>query len=179
MKNITDQVQRFPIRVTVPDPVLPELRDRVAVTNVQMWRDGKRQNLSLTQAETSFRRDLAAGSGSATFNIGEIEVHPDEKIEFTFSYRMAKGVDDAEVLQSMYASDSLRISVVDYGQQPRSIRVNAIHPDPIEHLASEEDGKAHNYRINRYLMPHHGAVLYWRPLSFPEWSGHIRPRVAG
>jgi hypothetical protein len=160
--NITEQTQLFPIQVSLPNPIHQGMKDRVGVSGILVWRSGQRQELELAVAEQSFRAQMQTNSFQFLFDAGAIEMQPQEKIEIASTFTLAKQVEDNEVLQGKYPADSLRIAIVDHCTKKRLIGARSIHPDTLEHESPAGTTDTYQYRINRYLLPHHGAVFWWK-----------------
>jgi hypothetical protein len=148
--------------VSLPNPLHSGLKEKVGVSGIIIWRAGKREDLELATAERHFRKKLQIDSFQVRFSAGSLALQPGEKIEIALTFTLAKQAEDAEVLQGAYPSDTLRISIVDHGQTRRLIGARAIHPDELEHISPAGADNTHQFRINRYMLPHHGAVIWWK-----------------
>jgi hypothetical protein len=159
--NIDENMAQFPLRVSLPNPADPSLKPKVGVSNVLVWREGRREDVALSDADVSFRKQMDDNVVNPVFHAGFIDVHPKQKIEVSVTFTLAKQFDDTELIQTLYPTDSLRITISDHGPTKRFIRARSIHPDALEIETPVHATGTYQARINRYLLPHHGFIFWW------------------
>lgn len=163
--NITSEVREFPCRVGLPIPPAKFLRDHVAVLGYVVWKDGVRSEFDLQEAQRHFTSRQDDDGATEFFSLGAMQLKPREKLEVSISFKLAKLPNDTELVQTVYPSDSLRISIEDHGPKKRKIGACSIHPDNLETVAAVALEGSYHYRISRYLLPHNGAAFWWNSIA--------------
>jgi hypothetical protein len=161
--NVSDAPQSFPVAVLVPNPLDPGLKDKCDVPSAAVVQNGHRRDLDISGPRARFRLAMAKSTAAhVTCRCGDIELAPGEEAELDLRYVMAKHEDDSDHFETLYPSDSLRVMVVDRGARERRVGANAHHPGQLEDQTLTSNGGPYLYRINRYLLPHQGASIWWR-----------------
>jgi hypothetical protein len=162
--NITDEIQAFPLQISLPNPMHSSMKDKVGVSSLLLWQSGKRQEPDLREAQRAFRDQIQGDSAQVPFSAGSVEILPQDKVEVAFTFTLVKYPSDSEILRGPYPSDSLQVFIVDHGPSKRQLGGHSIHPDPLERVSPTGSGDAYQFRINRYLLPHHGVVIFWKAM---------------
>jgi hypothetical protein len=163
MKNIGNSKATLPVKIGLPNPILNELKSKCAVNRIIVKRNGNSEDFNLTTSEEEFRKSLENNSlFSVPFNGPQLDLSPDETVEIVFDYTMAKEEEDTEIGQTLYPTDSLSITVVDRNPKKRVVRARSIHPTELEDDTSAQAEGTYNFRLNRYVLPHQGFVIWWK-----------------
>lgn len=161
--NVSDVPQSFPVAVLVPNPLDPALKDKCDVPSAAIIQHGQRRDLDISGPRARFRLAMVKSTAAhVTCRCGDIELAPGEEAEIDLRYVMAKHEDDSDHFEILYPSDSLRVMVVDRGAQERRVGASAHHPGQLEDQTLTSSGGPYLYRLNRYLLPHQGASIWWR-----------------
>jgi hypothetical protein len=159
IENISDTPQKFPLRVALPNPVVQGLKEKTDVFSFSYVQHGAQHSVDLTKAKEMFRLNLAESQRSHVICEAEpILLEKGERAEVEYRYAMAKENEDAENFETLYPSDSIRLMIVDRGS--RRIGASSHHPSELECLTLE--GGPVQYRLNRYLLPHQGVLIWWK-----------------
>lgn len=164
VQNISDETKTFPIRVAVPNPTLKELRLISDVISCSYAINGAaKSEPDLRNARDRFRREMYSSNAThITCEFCNIEIPRDGYADVHLRYIMPKEDEDTEVFETLYPSDSLNLMIVDRDGLKRRIGASAHHPGELENQTLTADGGPYQYRLNRYLLPHQGASIWWK-----------------
>jgi hypothetical protein len=153
--NISNSSWVYPLKITLPLPANPKLQNTVGVSGILLWQRGKKLTARLT-------KQVSHGCiAEVTYHAGDVIIYPEEEIEVAITFTLVKNLDDTEVVQTLYPTDSLRLAIVDQGSSDRLIGAKSIHVDTLENDTPDGAGNTRQYRINRYLLPHNGIIFWW------------------
>lgn len=161
--NISDAPRSFPIAVTLSNPFEPGLKEKCDVPSARLHQHGAWRDVDIAGGRARFRLALArSAAAQVRCHCGDVQLISGEEAELDIRYVMAKREEDADTFETLYPSDSLRLMVVDHGAQGRRIGAIAHHPGALEDQTLTADGGPYQYRLDRYLLPHQGATIWWR-----------------
>ncbi|HEX3431159.1 MAG TPA: hypothetical protein VHT03_09750 [Rhizomicrobium sp.] len=163
IKNVSDGPAKYPVGVSLPNPMIDEIKSHCRVNRIAVKIAGKYVPYDLEEAEKSFRESLRDDSQfQCTFKVGEIDLEPGQEIEIIIDYVMAKEDEDTEIFQTRYPTDSLILTIMDRGPTRRVIRARAIHLADLENDTAAEAEGTYNFKLDRYLLPHQGFAIWWK-----------------
>jgi hypothetical protein len=163
VRNVGNAAAAHPIRVALPNALHEDMKAKCGVNRVTLRRKGTPEVLDLTAAEKAFREDLAkTGNSQAVFSLPSVSLAPDEEIELVWDYVMAKENEDTEIMQTLYPTESVTITVMDTNPARRLVQARSIHPASLEDDTSAQAKGTYNFRLDRYLLPHQGFIIWWK-----------------
>lgn len=163
VKNVSNDVAELPVGIALPNPMIDEMKPFCKLNRISIKKDGKEIAVSLDKAEAAFRAALKDDSVSQVMMpIQEVTLDPDEEVDMVFDYTMAKEFEDTEVFTTRYPTDSVTLTVHDRGAIKRVVRARAIHPTDLVNDSSSETYGSYNFRLQRYLLPQQGFVIWWK-----------------
>jgi hypothetical protein len=166
--NITGAPAELPVQIGLPNPLVQALKEKCGVDKLTIKQNGKSENIDLAIGEAAFRASLQDQSAHhATFKGPTITIMPNQKVptEIVWHYVMAKEEEDNELGTTFLPMDSLSITIVDRNPGKRTVKARAIHPTDLEDDTSAASQGTYNFRLNRYVLPHQGFVVWWKKLT--------------
>lgn len=172
LKNISVDTATVKIGVGLPNPIHPNMRAKTDVTSITVRHgENDEERLDLTQARQKMREQMADDQKYVAFcTAAERKLEPDEEIMVCADYVMAKETEDTEVLQSLYPTDGIRVTIFDTAPEKRIVRGRAIHRVDLQDRSSPEEPHTRIYSLEHHLLPHQGAMIWWKAKRQP--NGH-------
>lgn len=160
LRNVGYLPKPFPVVIFLPNPFRQALKERVSVTRVVVRQD----ELDITDARRAFEVDLLESQRSqVAFNCNEdIILQPDETVQLTFEYVMAKEKDDDEIFNTIFAADSITLKIRDRDPLERQVGARSLHPKPLQCLRCSPEGGQYEFQLSDYLLPYQGVVFWWK-----------------
>lgn len=163
LKNIGLDPCTVPVGVGLPNPIQPGMRDKCDVHSISVRRPGRvEEPLDLTKAKVTMREQMADDKKHIGRCIFDCNLQPGEEIRVHADYVMAKELEDTEVLQSLFPSDGLRVTVIDRAPAKRVIRAKSIHRAPVRDSSSPDEMGTYIFGIEHHMLPHQGLMLWWK-----------------
>lgn len=161
--NVSNKLEKYKFNLSLPDPIHDKLREKVTVSRVAWRRNLHWSEVDITKSLEKFKETLLSNDKPrVTFEGGEIPILANETIHICLSYSMAKEPEDSEILETLFPCDGISVSVTDMSPSKRTIRARAIHPGELDNTSSREDLGQYTYRLDRFLLPHQGVLLWWK-----------------
>jgi len=152
------------VGVSLPDPQISALREQVIVTRVEINGEPIR---GLDEKNSELQKAFADNDGAygdVAFFAGEHELP--ERGDFAHiraCYKMAKEVEDTEVVRSLYPSNGVTLTVFDRTPGKRRVAAHPIHPGKFERAPDGVGAKGvYTWRLSRYLLPQQGIMFWWK-----------------
>jgi hypothetical protein len=173
IRNISNVTSSIPVGIMLPNPLIDEMKPFCKVNKIAIKEgvygeghtlsDINFDNIDTSKAEKKFREEIRDDNKyQVMFFIRDIDVLPGHQVEILVDYVMAKEDEDTEIFQTMYAADSVNVTVVDTNPLKRVVRARAIHPSALEDDTSEVADGTYNFKLQRYLLPHQGIAIWWK-----------------
>lgn len=180
MQNISSDVVEWPVKVLLPNPVDPRLKAHVKVLEVSVRKGGESIKIDFAAAQEKFRAalDEADSRPHIPFDAGDVSLNAGEECEFSATYIMVKECEDSELLQTLYPTKSLRVTVFDSDPDGRrTLFAESVHRTELEPFASHEETRddgakdapetvsfptARIFKIPGYVLPHQGVLIWWK-----------------
>jgi hypothetical protein len=163
IKNIGNSTIACPVAISLPNPVHGGMKEKCGVRRVQYRTIGDWITIPLQDSEREFRSQLADDNNDqARFILPSIPIAPNQEIDIIWDYVMTKEDEDSELMLSLFPTDSISITIVDRGPTPRFVRAKSIHRTPLEKISSDEPRGTYSYRVDRYLLPRQGFLIWWK-----------------
>lgn len=172
IQNISDKRTSFPVQIGLPNPLIDELKQKCRVHKIIVKSNGNEEDKNLSDSEEKFRKDICDDNKHhVPFSIESVCLEPEAEAEVIIHYTMAKELDDTEIFQTLYPTDSVIITIVDRCPNQRIIRARSIHTSQLEDDTSAEATGTYNYSLKKYLLPHQGFAIWWK--QAPPSPNHI------
>lgn len=163
MRNISQEPAQVRMGVGLPNPVHPALKALTRVNSFIVSRAAGPVELDHAQAGQEFAAQLATTEQIVRYNVGDVALGPGETVTVRADYVMAKEPEDTELLQTLYPSDGLTVTVMDTGEVSRRfVFAKAIHRKGIENQSSSASPGTKVFRVGGYLLPHQGVLIWWK-----------------
>lgn len=165
MINIGSTPIDCPVAIGLPNPIISGLKEKCGVNRLIVKLNGNSKNVNLTEGEKKFREALKKDGDMARFVGPTVSIAPNQPCEIVWDYVMAKEEEDTEIGQTLYPMDSLSITVVDRNPGKRAVHARSIHPAELEDDTSAKSQGTYNFRLNRYVLPHQGFMIWWKKVA--------------
>lgn len=167
LKNASRETHDVPIGVGLPNPIEKGLREKANVISITVSpttpSGGPERELDLKEAKEKMRAEMTDDRSTNVYCIPEeLPLKPGEEVRVKADYVMAKEVEDTEVLQSLYPSDGLHLTIVDPQHDKRIVRARSLHRVPLEGNPQDGDPSLSVYNINHHMLPHQGVLVWWK-----------------
>jgi hypothetical protein len=163
LKNIGTAECKTMIAVGLPNPIKPGMRERSDVSSIKIRREGKEEeDFDLHIEKREMRRAMEDLNVTTAFCGKEATLRPNEEIRVYADYVIAKEPEDTEVLQSLFPTDGLRVTVIDRSPEKRIVRARSIHRVGLRDSSSPREIGTHIYAIEQHMLPYQGMILWWK-----------------
>ena len=163
-RNVNHKHSPLQITIGLPNPLIDELKPYCKINSCKVLINGKVvTTLKPDRAEIGFRRDLENDKNfSPAYNLGEVSVPPNGKVEISWDYTMPKEEEDTEVFQTMMPLRELNLTIIDTAPKRRVVRARSIHRLELDNRTSLAVQGTYSYSMANYLLPHQGFSLWWK-----------------
>ena len=158
LRNISENTVIFPIGISLPNPMVPEMKGDVRIGLCKF----NAEELLTPEHTSALRFLLNSSSNTCKVEIKNVEVPPNARIPVQMSYSMAKEVEDTEVFRTVLAVDAVSIHVFDRTRDGLEIEADAIRVNMIERISGSDGARAHRWRTTGYTLPWQGVLFWWK-----------------
>lgn len=164
LTNITKKELPLSISIVLPNPIHPGLKKFCSVKTFKISRSGKQLDIDLEVARAGFIDALVNNNCTEVpFILPAIYIPAGKTVSVEAEYAMPKETEDSELLEMLYPGDGLSMTINDRGSPGgRVIFARAVHRLPIEASTAELNPETKYLRINDYVLPCQGVLLWWK-----------------
>lgn len=164
LRNITKRSLPLRLKITLPNPIHPELKKFNRVEVFKVFREGEEVPLDLKDAKEGFQKALKDDTTTEVpFVLPEIPIGAGDTVSVEAEYAMAKETEDSELLEMLYPGDSLTMTINDRGVPGRRlVYARSVHRTGIEAKEAALDPETKYLRINDYVLPSQGVLVWWK-----------------
>jgi hypothetical protein len=141
IKNVSDRNAELTLQIALPNPLINELKPLSDVMKfIVRAREGNDQEKDmeypLEEARARFMEAIDDDwTTEVPFVVGKRSLAPQEERQIIVEYFMAKEVEDNEVVQMRYPTESVSITIENLGSVTRGVVAKAIHPKSLDRLS--------------------------------------------
>ena len=169
MKNVTNHPEEFKLGVTLPNPILPQLKSQTKLNSFQIGTVGPDSLTPIAQDDVNAANDMfqeelkddARRSGVA--RLGEQTVFPGQRLYVKALYVMAKEEEDTELLTTLYAANGINLQVFNKLGPDMMLHGQLVHRETNTRLLPiPSNSDVYELKHNGYFLPHQGVQFWWK-----------------
>lgn len=162
LSNVSEIIAKHSLKGHLPEPTSKGPREKVKFHHIEVQLNGAPVGTPaklVEKANASLNRD----GNRIAFDVGEFAVKRGDNLSCELEYSLIKASEDTDLIRTHLPAEALTVSVKDDTKRRFLIQALSIHDkDAILAQNDVEQGPV-EYRIDDYLLPHQGMLLWWKP----------------
>ena len=180
LKNIGTAECPARVGVGLPNPIQPGMREKSDVFSLKVRQNGHpEEDLDIRNERREMRKDMENINLPMVFCGKVLPIRPNEDVRVYADYVLAKELEDTEVLQSLFPTDGLRVTVIDRAPEKRIVRARSIHRVDLRDSSSPRESGTHIYSLEQHMLPYQGMILWWKARDPAAAPTKERPAIDG
>jgi hypothetical protein len=155
----TKGIVELPIRLGLPNPILPELKPFVKVNSFRIG-DVTLPADRIAEINEDLQKQLVDDRlVDAPVNIGSVPMMPGEQVTVSGSYTMVKELQDTEVFRSNEIAENIHLTVVSKSRDDLVIQARSLAHGK---LYGQVSPTAQQWKLDDLSLPLQGIMVWWK-----------------